>query len=145
MRCWNERALSAQLGLGRTSVPTLLSMLHYICMLYVPCNTHAFASRAHRGQTHLPVLPHKSVTVSNRSPPLSGDHPASLRSTTQSHPFRRCIVQSRPHMDAPEVKPKLFIRPCLIANISWIVARLYRQNRFEQSSLFAVAPMCDSV
>jgi hypothetical protein len=29
--------------------------------------------------------------------------------------------------------------PCLIANISWIVARLYRQNRFEQSSLFAVA------
>jgi hypothetical protein len=42
--CWNERALSAGLGLGKTSLivyATLLSMLHYICML---CNARAFAS-----------------------------------------------------------------------------------------------------
>jgi hypothetical protein len=63
--CWNERALSARLGLGRTSLivyATLLSMLHYICMLYVPCNAYAFASWAHWGQTRLPVLP-QWVTV----------------------------------------------------------------------------------
>jgi hypothetical protein len=63
-----------------------------------------FASWAHWGQTHLPVLPHKSVMVSNHSPLLtSGDHPASLRSTTRSHLFQRRIIQSHPHVDAPEV------------------------------------------
>jgi hypothetical protein len=56
-KCWNEWALSAQLGLGQTSMHTLLSMLHYICMLYVPCNTYTFASWAHQGQMCLPVLP----------------------------------------------------------------------------------------
>jgi hypothetical protein len=62
-QCWNEQAISTWLGLRQTSMPTLLSMptflsmLHYIYTLYVPCNAHAFASRAHWGQTHLPVLP----------------------------------------------------------------------------------------
>jgi hypothetical protein len=49
-KCWNERVLSAQLGLSRTFLivyATLLSMLHYICMLYVPCNAYTFASQAH--------------------------------------------------------------------------------------------------
>jgi hypothetical protein len=56
--CWNEWVLSARLRLRWISVPALLSMLYYICMLYVPCNTYAFASWAHWGQTRLPVLPH---------------------------------------------------------------------------------------
>jgi hypothetical protein len=34
-------------------------------MLYVPCNAHTFASRAHQGQTRLPVLPQYGLSIPN--------------------------------------------------------------------------------